>query len=75
MLGPSGVRVKIGAGTDVGTDVGGTDVDGTDVAGTEVGGTDVGGTGVGGIGEGVSVGVFKQVPVTPSDTLANTIVL
>ena len=56
----TGAGVLVGIGSDVGTAVGGTEVAGTDV---------------GGMGEGVSVGVLKQVPVTPSDTLAKTIVL
>ena len=59
----TGTSVLVGTGTDVGTDVADTDVAGG------------GGTLVGGTGEGVKVAVFKQVPVTPSDTLEKTRVL
>jgi hypothetical protein len=67
LTGVTGVKVAFTTGTRVlvGT---GTDVGGTVVAGG--GGTLVGGTGVG-----VSVAVAKQVPVTPSETLAKTMVL
>ena len=69
-----GVKVFVTTGTGVLVGIG-SDVGGTEVGGTGVGGTGVGGTGVGGMGVGVSVGALKQVPVTPSDTLAKTIVL